>query len=276
LYSQSDGRHSPAPAVLANASIGLAACRWTLVDPMTKRERFTLRVLTTASEFASAFRLRYDAYRDLGYLPAAGAHALDVDAYDARAHHVGAFAPDGDLVATARFVTAQRVPPVGRAIDDVIALAGDPDLLSLSAAEPHWPLPAIASAELASALDRVAGPGRRVCELGRVVVRRSRRGRGLHLALFTAGAAHCAEADPPVFIGSCHPDHALLWAACGFAPLPGAGEYTNPSVLRPAICLFVDGRALPARCSTPLDAFRGDDVPDSAAFSPNPAQAQTP
>jgi hypothetical protein len=47
-----------------------------------------------------------------------------------------------------------------------------------------------------------------------------------------------------------------LWARCGFAPLPGAGEYTNPSVLRRAICVFVDGRRLPPPRKDHLDALR--------------------
>jgi predicted GNAT family N-acyltransferase len=219
------------------------------------QDRPNIRVLTTVAELTSAFQLRYTIYRDLGYLTNPGADGLEIDAYDARAYHLGAFESDGELVATTRFITQRRILSTARCLDRVVSTARDPELRAAVAGAPALSLPAICSPELAAALKEVAGT-RPICELSRVVVRPGYRARGLYQSLFALGAALCRRSEPAVIVGSCHPDHVPLWARCGFARLPGAGEYTNPSVLRRAVCIFVDSMQLPPTRPAHLEALR--------------------
>lgn len=189
-----------------------------------------IRVLATPGEHTAAYRLRHDIYTAMGYRPGRAA-GLEIDEFDTRAVPAGAFDPaTGALIGVLRLVTTERQPRHERIIRQIVADAGDGDLARVTRAGPGTLLPSAVSGAVLAQVRALTPAGSGLFELGRGIVRDGYRGAGVMRRLIEFGIACAARAGPATIIGSCLPAHVAFYARHGFAPLPGAGLESFPSV----------------------------------------------
>lgn len=182
----------------------------------------TIRRLRNPAEVLDSYRLRHEVYGRLGYLNPTVAQAdIELDQYDSRAIHFGAFGADGSLVGTLRLVLT---------------------------APPHEPypdpgaLPSITSDPVAHSLHKLNVTQLPVRELSRAVIHPAHRGSGIFRGLVEFGIAHAA---PALLVGGCLPEHLAMYAKYGYRQLPDTGLEWFEGVRQTGIVIVCDTNHLP-------------------------------
>ncbi len=175
-----------------------------------------VRVLAASPpQLVEAFRLRYEVYRQLGYVTVGDAE-LDVDEYDERALPLGAFdVSTQELVGTMRIIRAESRSDYRCAVRRVVAQADDAALTARVIGRRSPTLPSAVSLEIGQMLVAIAG-GLPICELSRLIVRPDRRGSGLSSLLIEAGMALAWHSGPALLVGGCLAGHVPMYARYGF------------------------------------------------------------
>ena len=211
-------------------------------------ELFKFREITTATDLFWAFRTRYEVYRDVGFIPP-NDDGLDIDGYDLRSVHLGAFVVDQQeerMVGTIRHVTWQPSPVKGL-VRELAGRCEEPSIRQLT--DPQRVLPLLESFDLprheqaieqARAGDGGADP--RPFEVSRLTVlpRHWHKGltRGIH-ELVTLWC-HCNDYRIKDAVIATNPNNARKYKTMGFAQVPGTGEITYKGLNQPAVALEYD------------------------------------
>src|SRR5262245_13330842 len=88
---------------------------------------YPIRALETSAELIASYGLRYQMYRELGYIDHRDA-LLEVDEYDVSSIPFGAFDPvTGALIGTLRMITTAPQLEYRRLICDLLDDVGDPE-----------------------------------------------------------------------------------------------------------------------------------------------------
>ena len=212
-------------------------------------EIFKFRALSSITELFWAFRTRYKVYRDVGFI-AENDDALDIDGWDPRSVHLGAFRLDsrGDeqLIGTLRHVTWEASPMA----DEVYELAKrcrEPRIRHLEA--PGRPLPMFESFPMRAyerAIVAVAGGDHahdiRPFEVSRLTVLPSHwhKGitRGLH-ELVTLWSRNTGYLHKDAVIAT-HPHNVRKYRSMGFTRIDGTEEILYKGLKQPAIAMQFD------------------------------------
>jgi len=200
------------------------------------------------SELVLSYRLRHDAYAELGYLPPSPS-GLEIDQYDVCAVPFGAFV-DGQIVGALRMIRPARDPRYGDQVDELLTTLGDPEI-ARRVLKPRQRLPALAN-DLRLLKDPVA-------ELSRFVVRPAHRRSGLArclAALALATAAQETHPDPAVLIASCLAKHVKPYAEYGFIPIVDAGLRFNNDVGQVGATVICQTDILPTAIRDVVDDLR--------------------
>lgn len=211
--------------------------------PVTVHE---LRVLTTTDELLESYRMRYEVYRELGYLMRPNKPGVEIDEYDAYSIPFGAFDVDsGELVGTLRLITSERQAEYDDLIGCVIAELGDRVVAAQAFGERPHRLPSITNGAIDRQITAFNTEQLAVHELSRFIVRPSHRSSHIWRGLAMLGLAHAMQTGPAVLIAGCLPKHVRLYASYGFAQLPNTGLDLFDSVGQLANTIACRSDALP-------------------------------
>ena len=181
---------------------------------------YEIRPLETTAELVGAYRLRYQAYRKLGYIEWNDA-GLEIDEYDATSIPFGAFEPvSGALVGTLRLITTTVQADYKRLIFDMLDEIGDPELSYLAWRPRRHRLPTIVTERIERQVDAFNCDGFVVHEMSRFIVRPEYRAANVSHGLAIMAIAHAVQSTPVVFVASCLPRHVPLYVKYGFSKLP--------------------------------------------------------
>jgi N-acyl-L-homoserine lactone synthetase len=183
-----------------------------------------LRVITTAAELVESYRLRYEVYRELGYLQCFNRSQLDIDPYDAGSIPFGAFdARSGMMIGTLRLITTECQPVYEHLINRILTEASDRELTDHARAPRPRLLPSIVSDAAEQQIKVYNTESFAVHELSRFIVDPRHRGSGIARGLVLLGIAHAMRPAPAILIAGCLPEHNQMHARYGFARLPHTG-----------------------------------------------------
>jgi predicted GNAT family N-acyltransferase len=183
-----------------------------------------IRALDTAAELIESYRLRYEVYGALGYLPRGNESRLEIDEYDSLAIPFGAFSPrSGAMIGTLRLVTTEAQPDHAYLIRHILADLADEELTKQASGPRRHPLPSIISQEVNHQIERFNTEGFAVHELSRTIVHATGRNSGISRGLMELGLAQAARLAPAVLIGGCLPEHLPMYARYGYLQLPQTG-----------------------------------------------------
>jgi GNAT superfamily N-acetyltransferase len=223
----------------------------------SQRRAFAIKVLHSPEELVDAYRLRYEVYHALGYLPESISCKLEIDEYDRYAIPFGAIAVDsGELVGTVRLVTRHVQPFHSQRILRILEVANDA-ILDARVTRPRTrPLPSMISRLVEAKIDEFNTEGQDVEEGSRTVIHPAYRGTGVLRGLMEFFLAYAMKKGDPVLIAGCLPDHVPLYGRYGFQKLPGTDLDQFDSVGMTANTVICNTRSLPEPSRSHVDTLR--------------------
>jgi len=203
-----------------------------------------IEILKTAQELISSYRLRYDMYCALGYVPA-NRDGIEIDEHDRYAIPLGVLEDvDRPLVGTVRLVTRRRQRAYAPLVDEIVAALADPAARRRAGRTPT-DLPSIDSALVSAKLSAYNADDRPVVELSRTIVTQREQGRGISRDLLEVGLRFAKTLGEPIVIGACLAEHVAMYEKYGYRVLPGTAEARNRAVGQFAHTVVCDTRSLP-------------------------------
>ena len=140
---------------------------------------YEIRVLDSLIDLIESYRLRYDVYRDLGYLAYPMRSQLEIDAYDACALPFGAFdMASGEMVGTLRLIYNEVQPGYEVLVRRVLEAFDDAELTARATATTHGHLPSVLSPRIGAQIDACNSGRFPLVELSRNITHPARRGTG--------------------------------------------------------------------------------------------------
>jgi predicted GNAT family N-acyltransferase len=220
--------------------------------PETKPGRaFAIKVLDSAAELVSAYRLRYQVFESLGYLQQQNRSRLEIDVYDRYAIPFGAIAiQTGELVGTLRLITNCVQAFYAGRIHRILDAVGDPGLRAHVLRARKRPLPSIVSQTVQDKIDEFNVEAQEVEEMSREIVHPKYRGVGVARGLMEFGIAYAQAGDDPLVIAGCLPEHVAINGKYGYVKLPGTDVDLYDSVGQIANTIACNTRRLPEPART--------------------------
>ena len=198
------------------------AARLPLERPMTTpANRVMYREPRTADELEELYRVRYDVYRDSGYMQPSP-DGLDIDSYDLRSHYVGAYLGDR-LIGGARLILREGRSPAEPAIRSLLARCRGERLRSLP--DPPAEVFSEQAFDFSTLLDRWAQQGRRAVEFGRTVCVPEHRGLGIGFGLVHAIYGLSLTIGVDAGIGTCPVGVKEFYRRLACRPLDSLGTF---------------------------------------------------
>ncbi len=238
----------PSASLLANnltvnVQDTISALRKSLLR-MELKKMVSIRRLESIEDFRCYFRLRYQVWKEMGYLPAqrdCPESQMEIDYSDRTAIPVGAFNSGGELVGCARLVF-----PFGdevryaRVIDELVAEQNSA-ILSQNLKYPealNHPFDLLESFRgFREYYARLVRDGARKAEVSRVIVASSFRQHGLGEVLVDSLVSIARELRIQVLFLACHGNHRGFYERCGFRALEGLECERFAGVNAPAIAM---------------------------------------
>lgn len=184
---------------------------------------YKIRLLETEAELVASFRLRFQVYSAIGYVPHSLVSELEIDVHDAYAIPFGAFdLSTGELVGTIRLLADDPYEHYERLVHRIVEDRGDAQLSERVFGERRG-LPSILSDEIAAEIDELNTDGFAVRELSRSITHPDHRGTGINRALMELGMAYAMHTAPVILVGGCQHAHVPLYERYGYERLPHAG-----------------------------------------------------
>jgi hypothetical protein len=226
---------------------------------------YALKVLDTTSELIQSYRLRYDAFVELGYLQQENRALLEIDAYDAYSIPFGAISLESrELMGTTRLITPSVQPFYRTRIRRILDFCADPSLSApVKRARPRL-LPSLSSSLIEDMLDAYNTRRRPVHEVSRYIVHPTQRQSCLARGLLEFVIAYARASVDPVLFASCIPSHVPLHARFGFGKLPGTDLSLSDHVGQIANTIVCDPTQVPepaaSRVANIVDAMRAGEA----------------
>jgi predicted GNAT family N-acyltransferase len=218
---------------------------------------YSIRALETSAELIASYQLRYEMYRQLGYVEHHDAR-LEIDEYDMTSIPFGAFDPvTGALVGTLRVITTVEHPEYKQLLLDMLDDMGDPELSFLAWRARRHRLPTIVSDRVDHQIDAFNTERFMIHEMSRFIVRPEYRASNVSHGLAIMAIAHAMQNGPAVLIASCLPRHVPLYAKYGFAKLPHTDREYFDSVGQIANAIICRSDALPRPLLADVNALLG-------------------
>ncbi len=226
--------------------------------PGTWEQSLEIRALRNFSELRQALELRYEVYREVGYMEASE-YGLDLDPFDFKSTIFGAFitgSGHSELAGTIRIIQQKGFGPHRKQVAEIMGQYGiDPAAAELSALSPT--LPALQTFRLQAADCRGLYPGfatetsvgvEPVCsqahELSRLVIgSKHRRNRaGMERRLYEMVIAHCCAQEPMRnwFVIAVHPSKTRKYVRFGFQNISQLGIKAYTGIDQPAALMVWD------------------------------------
>lgn len=203
-----------------------------------------VRPLRTPAELQAYFRLRYEVWKEMGYLAPERDVAevgWELDPSDRRALPFGAFAPDGALVGCVRLVLSRVLRSAQARIAALLDEVGNPRLKARFAPpqvpqQPYDVLDSFPAFRQHYAEWQRRGVSR--AEVSRVIVHSGHRRRGLAEALVDAALGAAQREGVEIAFLACVAAHEPLYRSCGFEPIPDMTCASFVEVRVPAIGMW--------------------------------------
>ena len=202
-------------------------------------------IAPSKQDFQSYFRLRYQVWKEMGYLPAhrdCPETQMEIDFTDRTAIPIGAFTSEGTLIGCARLVFpfGSEVPRYVRIINDLVAEQGSA-ILSQNLKYPeklNHPFDLLESFRgFREYYARLVRDGVRKAEVSRVIVAPSYRQHGLGEVLVDSLVSMARDLRLEVLFLACHGSHRGFYQRCGFRVLEGLECERFAGVNAPAIAM---------------------------------------
>ena len=230
-------------SLTVNVQNTISALRKSLLR-MELKKTVTIRPLESKQEFQSYFRLRYQVWKEMGYLPAhrdCPVSQMEIDFTDRTAIPIGAFTSDGKFVGCSRLVFpfGHEVRYV-RVINELVAELGSA-IVSLHLKYPeklNHPFDLLESFRgFREYYARLVRDGIRKAEVSRVIVAPSHRQHGLGEVLVDSLVWMARQLRLQVLFLACHRSHRGFYQRCGFRVLEGLECERFAGVNAPAIAM---------------------------------------
>ncbi len=226
--------------------------------PFPWEQSLSVRALRNSDELREALKLRYEVYREVGYMEASE-YGLDLDPFDFKSTIFGAFVTqDGrsELAGTIRIIQRMGFGPHRAQVAEVMKEYGiDPAAAELSALTSS--LPALQTFGLDAADCGRIYPGfasdmsigaeavsSQAHELSRLVIgSRFRRDRaGMERRMYEMVVAHCCARSPRVnwFVIAVHPSKTRKYIRFGFQNISQLGIQSYAGIEQPAALMVWD------------------------------------
>ena len=226
-------------------------------DPALWEDSLEVRELSDKDEIRQALVLRYDVYREVGFLQSSE-QGLDIDPFDVKSVIFGAFVNiDGreELAGAIRIIQHSGYGPHRLQIEEIMRDCGmEPNLLESGITST---LPALETFGLTAADCRRYYPdfgtrksaGRRmvssqIYELSRLVIKRDYRlnRAGIERRLYELVVAYCCAKNPPSnwFVIAIHPSKVKKYARFGFLSVASLGIKSYTGIEQPAALMIWD------------------------------------
>jgi hypothetical protein len=187
-------------------------------------EGIVFRAPRSEAELEDLMRLRYRVYYDHDGMRAfltPNPHAIDLDAYDTNAHHVGLFRDDTP-VGYARLITITRGPQA----EWVESIARrHPGLSPQVQADAQLPVLNYAKHVINQAKDWLLGRGGQIVEASRLSLAAEHRSYRMGRFFAHALVSYWYLAGFDTAVVSVRVSHARMWKSIGFRVAPGTQEY---------------------------------------------------
>ncbi|MBW7996459.1 MAG: hypothetical protein FVQ81_07825 [Candidatus Glassbacteria bacterium] len=243
-------------------------------SPFPWEQSLEVRALRNTGELKEALKLRYEVYREVGFLESSE-HGLDLDPYDFKSTIFGAFITNGEqseLAGTIRIIQDTGFGLHRRQVAEVMAGNGiDPDAVEASVMSGS--LPALQTFRLKQSDCRRLYTGfatdtsrssvrvsTGVHELSRLVIGRRHRlnSAGMERRLYELVIAHCCAAAPKKnwFVIAVHPAKTRKYLRFGFQNISQLGIQAYIGIDQPAALMVWDLQRylqLPNPFTTELD-----------------------
>ncbi|MFC1544778.1 hypothetical protein ACFL4X_01290 [Gemmatimonadota bacterium] len=228
------------------------------LSPFPWEQSLEVRALRTTDELRQALRLRYEVYREVGFMEASE-YGLDFDPFDFKSTIFGAFINQGnssELAGTIRIIQNSGFGPHHKQVAEVMAEYGI-DPLAAECSATGSSLPALQTFRLAPADCRRHYPGfatessrsgidvsSHVHELSRLVIGRKRRldMAGIERRLYELVIAHCCASTPRKnwFVIAIHPSKRRKYIRFGFQDISELGIQSYTGIQQPASLMVWD------------------------------------
>ncbi len=227
-------------------------------SPFPWEQSLEVRALKNSAELREALKLRYEVYREVGYIEASD-YGLDLDLYDFKSTIFGAFINDGDrseLAGTIRVIQHMGLGPHCEQVAEVMGQYGiDPLAAELSALS--YSLPALETFRLevddcrrlypgfaTAASNGMAPVSKQAYELSRLVIgsKHRRHRAGMERRLYEMVVAHCCAHTPMRnwFVIAVHPTKTRKYIRFGFQNISQLGIKAYTGIDQPAALMVWD------------------------------------
>ncbi len=227
----------PLPMLLNTIRRSLKTRSWLRWEPSFSEQCLEVRPLTEGAELREAYHLRYQVYREVGYIPPSP-EELEIDHYDRRSIIFGAFVREGGQRRMAGTVRIIRRPEGRTRVEDRSLPATDSFGLSWKDfCRLHRGF-----GSRCSFSGRAVSP--EVCELSRLAILPEfrRHPLGIERRLFELIVVDSCSQGPPRnwFMIAIHPSRKRKFQRFGFRQVPGLGVRDYKDLSQPAILLSLD------------------------------------
>ena len=227
-------------------------------NPLPWEQSLTVRALRNSDELRQALKLRYEVYREVGYMEASE-YGLDLDPFDFKSTIFGAFVTEdgrSELAGTIRIIQNMGFGPHRAQVAEVMGEYGiDPAAAELSALTASLPAlqtfrpgagdcsrlyPDFAS-EISTGVEPVSSQAH---ELSRLVIgNRFRRDlAGMERRMYEMVVAHCCSQTPKCnwFVIAVHPSKTRKYVRFGFQNISQLGIKSYTGIEQPAALMVWD------------------------------------
>ncbi|HET9621391.1 MAG TPA: hypothetical protein VFP84_08505 [Kofleriaceae bacterium] len=217
---------------------------------------YEIRVLDSVLDLVESYRLRYDVYRDLGYIAEELDAQLEIDEYDACAVPFGAFdVVTGEMVGTLRLIYGEVQPGYEALVRRILEDFGDDALITRAAAPIQRRLPSVLCDRIAAQLAACNTGGFPLVELSRNITHPSRRGTGVARSMMELGIAYAMQHGPAFIVGGCMPEDLPMNARYGYQKLPGTDLDPFDHIGQIASVMFCRTDVLPEPTRSHVDSL---------------------
>ena len=227
--------------------------------PLPWEEYIEVRRLTTEEEILADLNLRYQVYREVGFI-GSRSEEIEIDRYDTRAIIFGAFhnvSGESELVGSIRIIREKSEGPHAGELRRIMQRYGLDIPLSEDSENGRASLPALQTFGLSAVelktvsagfgTDHSAGGQNvspEICEMSRLVIKKEYRRRrfGIERRLYEGIVVDCSASKPHRnwFIIAVHPMNTTKYLRYGFTCLEELGVKSYAGLAQPAVLLNLD------------------------------------